>query len=179
MSRPPSLFTSMRRPMHGTSCPKSQQCDITFVSAPGSMSVSTVWHYLCFSTLKHVSINSVTLPMFQHLEACQYQQCDITYVSAPGSMSVSTVWHYLCVSTWKHVSVNSVTLPMFQHLEACQYQQCDITYVSAPGSTSASTVWHYPRHYSAGRMVYMKQTATGHPHHHSHLTIDADHIQRQ
>ena len=24
MSRPPSLFTSMRRPMHGTSCPKSQ-----------------------------------------------------------------------------------------------------------------------------------------------------------
>ena len=24
MSRPPSLFTSMRRPMHGTSCPRSQ-----------------------------------------------------------------------------------------------------------------------------------------------------------
>ena len=24
MSRPPSLFTSVRRPMHGTSCPKSQ-----------------------------------------------------------------------------------------------------------------------------------------------------------
>ena len=24
VSRPPSLFTSMRRPMHGTSCPKSQ-----------------------------------------------------------------------------------------------------------------------------------------------------------
>ena len=24
MSKPPSLFTSMRRPMHGTSCPKSQ-----------------------------------------------------------------------------------------------------------------------------------------------------------
>ena len=24
MSRPPSLFTSMRQPMHGTSCPKSQ-----------------------------------------------------------------------------------------------------------------------------------------------------------
>ena len=24
MSRPPSLFTSMRRPMHGTSCPKFQ-----------------------------------------------------------------------------------------------------------------------------------------------------------
>ena len=36
VSRPPSLFTSMRRPMHGTSCPKSQLKFICLTAKFGS-----------------------------------------------------------------------------------------------------------------------------------------------
>ena len=36
VSRPPSLFTSMRRPMHGTSCPKSQLKSMCLTAKFGS-----------------------------------------------------------------------------------------------------------------------------------------------
>ena len=38
VSRPPSLFTSMRRPMHGTSCPKSQLKSTCLTAKFGSFS---------------------------------------------------------------------------------------------------------------------------------------------
>ena len=41
MSRPPSLFTSMRRPIHGTSCPKSQLKSTCLTAKFGSFSDHT------------------------------------------------------------------------------------------------------------------------------------------
>ena len=38
VSRPPSLFTSMRQPMHGTSCPKSQLKSTCLTAKFGSFS---------------------------------------------------------------------------------------------------------------------------------------------
>ena len=128
MSRPPSLFTPMRRPMHGTSCPKSQLKSTCLTAKFGSfldheetgekgqnVICSSVQHLISLIFAIHVSF-IIPLPMMWILLTkpmqksvptvclhCSFARLKNKYVEVLGTNVATISWlHWSPVSGYRH-----------------------------------------------------------------------------
>ena len=127
MSRPPSLFTSMRRPMHGTSCPKSQLKSTCLTAKFGSfldhaemgekgqnVISSSVQHPISLIFAIHVSL-IILLPMMWIL------------LTKPMQKSVTTVCLHCSFARLKNKQIgvlgtNVATMSWLHWSQCCVYR---------------------------------------------------------